>query len=186
VFDWFYRRWDRFRYGGEREYYREYFPGVLERDLLFRPMRKYDIPAVAVIELSAYPFPWNEDTFRSCFTAGYCNWLGEFQGQIAAYGILSVILKEAQILNLCVSPALQGRGFGRQMLQKLIDEARARGADTVFLEVRPSNTAALRLYHGMGFNEAGLRKNYYPAGNGRREDALLLALTLTLSDRIHQ
>lgn len=178
MFDWYWRLWDRLRYGSEREHYRKYFPGVLERELLFRPMRKYDIPAVAAIEKAAYPFPWSEDTFRACFTITYYNWVGEYKGEVVAYGILSAILDESHLLNLCVSPRFQGRGFGRQMMQKLIDEARQQGADTLFLEVRPSNTSALRLYDSMGFNEIGRRKNYYPAAKGRREDALLLALVL--------
>jgi ribosomal-protein-alanine N-acetyltransferase len=178
VFDWLYRLWDYFRYGREREYFRTYFPAVLEKELLFRPMRKYDIPSVAAIEQTAYPFPWSEATFHDCFNANYYNWVGEYQGQVAAYGILSVVLDESHVLNLCVAPAMQKRGFGHQMLRKLIDEARAKGADTLFLEARPSNVSALRLYYGMGFNEVGLRRDYYPAVGGRREDALLLALAL--------
>jgi len=68
-------------------------------------------------------------------------------------------------------------GLGRKILNYLVDLARRHDADTVLLEVRPSNRAAVSLYHELGFNEVGTRRNYYPAENGR-EDAMILAKTL--------
>ena len=60
------------------------------------------------------------------------------------------------------------------MIQYLLNHARQRDMDTVFLEVRQSNVGALYLYDKLGFNEIGLRRDYYPAKDGR-EDALVLA-----------
>ncbi|MFI3177939.1 MAG: ribosomal protein S18-alanine N-acetyltransferase, partial [Methylococcaceae bacterium] len=88
----------------------------------------------------------------------------------------SIAVGEAHILNISVDPVEKNQGIGRKMLENLIDVARGR-AETVFLEVRPSNTAAIALYEDVGFNEIGVRKGYYPAENGR-EDAIMLALTL--------
>jgi ribosomal-protein-alanine N-acetyltransferase len=89
---------------------------------------------------------------------------------------LSLAVGEAHILNISVDPDEQGHGIGRKMMENAIDYARGR-AETVFLEVRPSNTAAITLYERLGFNEIGIRRGYYPAENGR-EDAIMLALQL--------
>ena len=83
---------------------------------------------------------------------------------------------EAHILNISVAPNEQGQGIGRRMLEHLIELATGK-AETIFLEVRPSNVGAIALYEKMGFNEIGVRKGYYPATNGR-EDAIMLALEL--------
>jgi ribosomal-protein-alanine N-acetyltransferase len=96
---------------------------------------------------------------------------------VAGYGLLSVAAGEAHLLNLCIDPACQGRGLGRRLLELLLRRAAARTARTVFLEVRPSNQRALRLYRAAGFDEIGHRKDYYPDGAGR-EDAVILSLTL--------
>lgn len=174
---WLERMVEMVSYDAEREFYGKHNPSIMENELFFRPMRKSDIKAVAAIEEAAYEFPWSEATFGDCLKVGYQCWVGEHRNAVAAYGILSVAVGEGQILNLCVSPQIQSKGYGRKMLQKLIDEAGVRKAETLFLEVRPSNKPARRLYQNVGFNEVGLRKGYYPARQGR-EDALLLALSL--------
>lgn len=92
------------------------------------------------------------------------------------YSLLSIAVGEAHILNISVDPNEQKQGIGRKMLENLIAVAKGR-AETVFLEVRPTNTVAIALYESMGFNEIGIRKGYYPAENGR-EDAIMLALQL--------
>ena len=92
------------------------------------------------------------------------------------YCILSMAVGEAHVLNICVAPAEQGQGIGRKMLEHLIETARGR-AETMFLEVRPSNTVAIALYEDMGFNEIGVRKGYYQSEHGR-EDGLMLALQI--------
>lgn len=174
---WLDRMVDMLGYDAERQFYGKHFSSIMNEELRFRPMLKSDIKAVAAIEAAAYEFPWSDATFRDCFKARYQSWVGEYQTAVVAYGILSVVLDEAHVLNLCVSPQAQGKGYGRRLMQKLIDEAAAQKADTLFLEVRPSNEPALRLYDSLGFNEVGRRKGYYPAQGGR-EDALLLALAL--------
>ncbi len=165
-------------YDADREFYAKVFPGsVARQDLwLFRHMTHNDLADVLAIEKQNYPFPWTQDVFTDCFQAGYGCWVCEEMGTILAYGLMSIAVGEAHILNISVDRAQQGQGIGRQMLQHLIDSAHGR-AETVFLEVRPSNLVAIALYESMGFNEAGLRKNYYPAENGR-EDALMFALPL--------
>lgn len=143
----------------------------------FRAMRASDLEAVSRIELSAYPFPWTYGIFRDCMAAGHECWVLERSSELIGYGVLSVAGGEAHVLNLCVAPAEQGRGFGRRILARLLDLARWHHADRVFLEVRPSNRAAVRLYDSVGFNEIGKRPNYYP-GKKSREDALVMAIEL--------
>jgi [ribosomal protein S18]-alanine N-acetyltransferase len=140
-------------------------------------MREADLPQVMEIERRAYAFCWTEGIFRDCLRVGYACWLVELEGQIQAYGVMSVGAGEAHILNLCVSPAVRRQGYGRKVLSHLLNLARRMRADTALLEVRPSNEAALRLYRSIGFNEVGIRRDYYPDHNGR-EDALILALSL--------
>ncbi len=142
-----------------------------------RPMAEADVPAVMAIEQRMYPFPWTERIFRDCLRVGYACRVAEQGGQLAGYAVMSSGAGEAHILNLCVDGEHQGRGLGRQLMCHLLDEAAGRAVDAVFLEVRPSNRAALHLYETLGFNRVGTRKDYYPAENGR-EDAAILALTL--------
>jgi ribosomal-protein-alanine N-acetyltransferase len=142
-----------------------------------RPMREADLDAVLAIELRAYPFPWTRGIFRDCLLADYPAWVLEQGGRIIGYGVLSLAADEAHVLNVCAAPEVQGRGHGRRLLRSLLKIARARGAQRVFLEVRPSNTHAIALYHDEGFNEIGRRPRYYPAKDGR-EDALVMAIEL--------
>jgi len=133
--------------------------------------------AVLAVERAGYPHPWTEGNFRDCLSAGYCCWVLEQDGEIIGHGVLSVAVGEAHVLNVCVRPDRQGRGLGRRILDRLLRLAREHAADTAFLEVRASNTVAQRLYESAGFNEIGLRRNYYPAHKGR-EDAVVYAKAL--------
>lgn len=143
-----------------------------------RPMQFIDLKQVLAIEKRAYEFAWSEGVLRDCIQIGYQCWVLEVpHSVIQGYGIMSVAAGEAHILNLCVRPELQGRGLSGQILDHLLAVASAMDSQTVFLEVRPSNRPALRLYAGAGFCEVGLRRGYYPATTGR-EDALVLAKEL--------
>ena len=98
-------------------------------------------------------------------------------GEAIGYAVLSIAAAEAHILNLCTAPEVQGRGHGRHLLRALLELARGRGVQRVFLEVRPSNVHAITLYDSEGFNEIGRRPRYYPAVGGR-EDAIVMAIEL--------
>lgn len=143
-----------------------------------RPLSGADLDAVMEIETRAYDYPWTLGIFRDCLRVGYCCWCYEVDGQIQAYGVMSVAAGESHILNLTVRPESQRQGIGKKLLNHLLQLARRHEADIAMLEVRPSNAAALALYQSMGFNEIAVRHNYYPADEGR-EDALLLALSLS-------
>jgi ribosomal-protein-alanine N-acetyltransferase len=143
-----------------------------------RPMHELDVPVIVAIERSAYQFPWSEGIFRDCMRVGYVCRVVEVGGDTAGYGIMSVGAGEAHILNICIRDEYRGRGLARKALVYLLDRARASGMYEAFLEVRPSNTAAARLYHSMGFVQVGLRRGYYQASVGREDAAVLRRVLL--------
>ncbi|MGO9991612.1 MAG: ribosomal protein S18-alanine N-acetyltransferase [Steroidobacteraceae bacterium] len=143
-----------------------------------RSMHELDVPVVVAIERAAYQFPWSDGIFRDCLRVGYICRLVEVGSDIAGYGIMSIGAGEAHILNVCMRADYRGRGLARKVLLYLIDCARTAGMYEAFLEVRPSNTAAARLYHSLGFEQVGVRRGYYQATNGREDAAVLRRLLL--------
>ena len=132
-----------------------------------------------VIEKAGYEHPWSKGIFRDCLQVGYCCWVVEQEGAgIIGYGVMSVAVGESHLLNLCIHPDKQGNGFGRFLLNHLLETAKQHRAEMMFLEVRSSNKQAYHFYDHAGFNEVGKRRNYYPAAHGKREDALILARSL--------
>lgn len=150
---------------------------ILTNGLTLRPMQREDVPVMMCIEEQAYPYPWTEGIFRDCLRAGYPCWVLWQGPTLLGYSVISVAVEECHLLNLCIAPSHQGQGYGRQLLRVILDLGKSLMAKTAYLEVRPSNTAALRLYLSEGFNEIAVRKRYYPSSQGR-EDALILAKTL--------
>jgi len=142
-----------------------------------RPMMELDLAEVAVIEQKSYAFPWSENIFRDCLRVGYTCRALDLAGQIIGYGVMSLGAGEAHILNVCVREEFRTVGFGRRLLEHLMERAAAGGVNEAFLEVRPSNLAAIRLYQRLGFEQIGIRRGYYQAPDGR-EDAIVLKLML--------
>ena len=150
---------------------------VLQAQASFRSMRDSDLDEVARIEPTIFPYPWSRGNFSDSLKSGYECRVYEKQGQIMGYAVLMLVLDEAHLLNISIAAPWQSKGHGRQLLTHMMDIARERGALNMFLEVRPSNHSALRLYESMGFNEMAIRRAYYPALNGR-EDAVLMGVAL--------
>jgi [ribosomal protein S18]-alanine N-acetyltransferase len=150
---------------------------VLKPEIELRLMAEADLPAVMAIENAIYAFPWTLGNFRDSLAAGYRCWICACDGEVIGYVVLLHAAGEAHLLNLSVAAACQRQGYGSLLLRRLCEAARGDGARMIFLEVRPSNVAALRLYDRHGFRRVGLRREYYPAQAGR-EDALILSLSL--------
>lgn len=148
-------------------------PELLAPELVIRAMRGNDIADVVAIERGSYQFPWSEGIFRDCLRVGYVCRVVTVSRQVMAYGVMSFGAGEAHILNLCVDEAYRCRGIGRQLLNALIERAGAAGMADAYLEVRPSNTTAIRLYLSLGFEQVGMRRGYYQAANGREDAAVL-------------
>jgi len=143
------------------------------------PMHESQLEEVMDIEKRAYEFPWSEGIFRDCLKSGYSMWVVlERGGRTLGYAVMTMAVGEAHILNVAVDPQCRRAGMGRFVLSHLLEIARAAHTTIVLLEVRRSNKAAIRLYHGFGFQQIGTRRGYYP-GLDQREDAFVLALDLT-------
>lgn len=147
---------------------------------VLRRLVEDDLDTVAKIERRAYQGGWSRGLFRDCLQVGYHCWGLEVNGGLRGYGIISIAVSEAHLLNLCVDPAAQGHGYGRLLLGHLMALAREAHAECMYLEVRPSNRIARRLYASTGFLPCGRRPGYYPGSTlGEREDALVLRCPLT-------
>ena len=148
-------------------------PELFTPEVMIRAMRGNDVVDVVAIERASYQFPWSEGIFRDCLRVGYVCRVVTVTRQVMAYGVMSFGAGEAHILNLCVSEPYRCRGVGRRLLSSLIERAAAGGMADAFLEVRPSNTAAIRLYLALGFEQTGMRRGYYQAAHGREDAAVL-------------
>lgn len=144
-----------------------------------------DIEQVMKVENEVYEFPWSEQIFSDCIRVGYYCWMALKQETVVGHAVISIVADESHMLNLSIARNHQGKGYGRQFIEFLVNEARAQQAQTMLLEVRPSNTVAINCYNGAGFNEVGCRKGYYPAQDGR-EDALLLARHISPASEAHE
>lgn len=146
-------------------------------EILIRDMGPDDVAAVLQLEQLSYPFPWTEGIFRDCLRVGYYGCIAELEHILIGYAVLSTGAGEAHVLNLCVSEPYRCRGIGGALLEHLLEFAKSLDVTDVFLEVRPSNPAAIRLYQMHGFSQIGMRPGYYQAAAGR-EDAVVLRRTV--------
>jgi len=144
---------------------------------LIRALRTADLDAVMAIEFASYPFPWTRGIFTECLRIGYgCHGL-QVGTELVGYAIHNWAAGESHLLNLCVHPQWQRQGYGSLLLEQAIKHARNQDCTTMFLEVRPSNPDAERLYARRGFNRIGIRPGYYRAEEGR-EDAVVMQLRI--------
>ncbi|OGA96738.1 MAG: ribosomal-protein-alanine N-acetyltransferase [Betaproteobacteria bacterium RIFCSPLOWO2_12_FULL_66_14] len=141
------------------------------------PMRDADLAEVLAVENAIYSHPWTRGNFADSLRAGYQCWTWRLGNELLGYFILLVAAGEGHLLNLSVAAARQRSGHGSALLMEAMRMARARGAQHLFLEVRPSNLGAKALYRRFGFRQVSVRPGYYPAHAGR-EDALVLTLAL--------
>ena len=148
-------------------------PELLVPEVAIRAMRGNDVADVVAIERASNQFPWSEGIFRDCLRVGYVCRVVTVSRQVMGYGVMSLGAGEAHILNLCVGEAFRCRGVGRRLLGALIERAADAGMADAFLEVRPSNTVAIRLYLALGFEQVGMRRGYYQAAAGREDAAVL-------------
>jgi len=129
-------------------------------ELAIRAMQEADIAQVLRIERSSYAFPWTEGIFRDCLRVNYTCRVAEIGVVTVGYGILSIAAGEAHLLNVCVTDAYRCRGIGRRLLAHLLFAAGDAGAREAFLEARPSNLSAIRLYQSLGFMQIGMSPGY--------------------------
>ena len=142
------------------------------------PMTPERLPAVLAVEQSVYSHPWTRGNFTDTLAAGHhalCLLGGD---ELIGYFVAMPGFEEVHLLNITVAPAHQRQGWALVLLDALVLWSRAQGAQWLWLEVRASNTRAQKIYLKRGFARVGLRKAYYPAGHGLREDAVVMNLRL--------
>ena len=138
----------------------------------FRRMTQDDADAVADLELKCFAMPWSRaDFFREVKNELAEYVVGELDKKIVAYAGAWVSFDQAEVMHVAVTPELRGQGVGTILFGELIKAVKERGAKSITLEVRPSNTAAIKLYENFGLRSVGRRKNYYRDND---EDALIM------------
>jgi ribosomal-protein-alanine N-acetyltransferase len=131
-----------------------------------------DIHKIAEIERLCFTTPWSEEAFASQLTSNPVFKALIVDGEIAGYAIIDTqILPESELFNIAVAPEYRGKGLSKMLMDSVLEDARKRGAETVLLEVRASNAAAIGLYEKYGFVQNGVRKGYYSCP---KEDAILM------------
>ena len=144
----------------------------------FEPMSAARLDAVLAIEQSAFSHPWSRGNFSDSIAAGHqaqCLLGGD---ELLGYFIAMAGYREVHLLNITVAPAYQRQGWARVMLDALALWSRGQQAEWLWLDVRASHLRAQHIYRRRGFAQIGVRKAYYPAGNGQREDAVVMNLRL--------
>ena len=145
---------------------------------MLRPFEKVDLPYLISLERLTQAAPWPEDVFARCLEAGSVAWILEVDQRVIGFIFILERAGEAHILNLCVHPDFQQRGYGFQLLTHVLHGLEHNKVSFVYLEVRRSNESAINLYKKMGFYKIGERKNYYVHGD-HQEDALVFAKHFT-------
>jgi len=142
------------------------------KEVIIRPLVKEDLDELMEIEKVSFPTPWSKESYLaelendfSFYIAACC------RGHLVGYAGMWIIVDEGHVTNIAVHPDFRRRGLGAKLLEELIRAAAERDIKGVTLEVRPSNTPALRLYRKMGFVPNGIRKGYYTDSG---EDAIVM------------
>ena len=152
---------------------------LIDGVLQLKSMSDDDLLDVVTIEEQIYPHPWTRGNFIDSVQSNYqCHVLRDGEGRMLGYFLMMLMLDEAHLLNLSVRGDLHGQGFGRYLLNEVVKIAHTHLMSSILLEVRPSNLRALAVYQRFGFVRIGLRKHYYPAAAGQREDAIVMRLVL--------
>ena len=140
-------------------------------------MNEKHIPELAQLEKICFSQPWSENSLSEELDNRTAHFLvAESDEKIAGYIGIFVVCESCYVSNVAVFPEYRRQGVAKQLIERACVVAEENGAESISLEVRPSNAAAVSLYGSVGFEEVGLRKNFYRAPV---EDALIMTRTLT-------
>ena len=145
--------------------------------MIFNYAETADLARLLEIEKASFMFPWAKQQLaldvkrEAVYVLRQANF-------IIGFIILHFVADQCEILNLAIHPDYQGQGFGKQLLQAAIQNIQQRNCHQVFLEVRKSAIKVQCLYQRFGFVAMGMRKAYYALPSGKREDAIIMQLTL--------
>ena len=163
----------------------DHFKQELAPDLKVQllPLTETDLARVVAVEQTAYSHPWTLGNFKDALMAGNAAFKLEAGEHLLGYLVAMQVIDEVHLLNITVAPAFQRQGWAKALLAYLKLWSLQQGAHCLWLEVRQSNERALKLYQAFGFEQVGLRKDYYPASRTSRESAVVMRLTLATDPR---
>ena len=144
----------------------------------FEPLRPERLDAVLRVELQVYPHPWSRANFTDAIQSGYQAQMLLADDTLLGYFVAMKGVDEVHLLNLTVALDYQRQGWAQTMLDALALWSRGQGVQWLWLEVRVGNARAMSVYEAHGYRRVGLRKAYYPADQGQREDAIVMSLHL--------
>ena len=144
----------------------------------FEPMLSHRLGEVLRIERDAYDHPWSLVNFRDALKSGYQAQLLTAGATVLGYFVAMKGVDEVHLLNITMAPEHQRQGWARVLLDALALWSRGQGAQWLWLEVRAGNLRAAQVYESHGYRRVGQRKAYYPAADGKREDAVVMSLRL--------
>ncbi len=144
------------------------------------PLGANDLQKLMEVEREAFDEPWSASIMRDSIHAAHSRVWGIYSelNDLIGFGVISIVLEDAEIIDMAVSEAYQGKGYGKILMRFLLDKARQNGAENMFLEVGVKNDTAISLYKNLGFEQINLRKDYYLRKNNILEDALVLKFEL--------
>jgi ribosomal-protein-alanine N-acetyltransferase len=144
----------------------------------YRFANEKDLPSIVEIENAAMSCPWSLKSYEEAITSDHSFiMVAEDDGRIAAFSVFYLTPPEAELPDIVVDEKYRGQGLGRQLFTKSLEQLETRGIDTIFLEVRVSNTPARRLYESFGFEEISVRKYFY---SNPVEDAICMKFERTI------
>lgn len=146
--------------------------------LSFTSLSTSHVESIMPIEESCHSHPWSKKLLTGCIGGRYFGEIAMLDDEVIGFYIADKVADESTLMDICIKPSFQGQGLGKKLLQQYINEATTRECQTLWLEVRASNTAAQLLYINLGYSQTGRRVAYYPKEVGY-EDALVMQKTLT-------
>ncbi|MBQ6976260.1 MAG: ribosomal protein S18-alanine N-acetyltransferase [Selenomonadaceae bacterium] len=142
--------------------------------IIFRKMTADDVETVAEIEFKSFSLPWTlEDFWHEVLNKDSESIVAEIDGKVVAYACVWISFDEADVANIAVAENFRGQGIGKKIFAEILRRVKLRGVNALTLEVRVSNTAAIKLYESFGLRSVGVRKKYYC---NPEEDALIMWL----------
>ena len=151
----------------------------MNNSLKFTQIIPTDINELMPIENACHSHPWNEKTFATCIGGRYFGEKLSDAQEVVGFYVGELVIDEATLMDICVEPSVQGKGFGKKLLNQFIQQAKVKGALKIWLEVRAKNINAQMLYMNAGFIEISRRTGYYPSSRGfGYEDAIVMSLSI--------
>ena len=142
-----------------------------------------DLDRVVAVEQTVYSHPWTLGNFKDALKSGYAAFKLEAGEHLIGYLVAMQVIDEVHLLNITVAPAFQRQGWAHALLQFLNLWSLQKEAQCLWLEVRQSNERALKLYKAFGFEQVGLRKDYYPESRTSRESAVVMRVFVVADPR---